>query len=254
MSAFRVRFLASGLALSLFVIGCGRDVSKKQKDPGPTSNNSSCGDGLLAPSEKCDPAIGAGDVGACPTSCAGPTGGCATSTLVGDAESCTAQCVTVDAACAGGDGCCAPQCDATSDSDCTNTCGDGVVEGSEACDGNCPRGCDDGDACTVDGSTGSAATCSLVCTHAPVTACSGGVSYEVVCYPGATFEYKIPLDTFKKIGKTLEKTLKTLHTYYRGSSFGSDGNGSGACAGRAASKKRAPSSPTAGKDQAATSR
>lgn len=41
-------------------------------------------------------------------------------------------------------------------------------------------------------------------------ACSGGVSYEVVCYPPHSFEYKFPLDALKKIGKTLEKTMKVV--------------------------------------------
>ena len=35
-----------------------------------------------------------------------------------------------------GDGCCAPGCNATNDSDCTPICGNGVVEAGETCDGD----------------------------------------------------------------------------------------------------------------------
>ncbi len=52
-------------------------------------------------------------------------------------------------------------------------CGDGVREGSELCDGaGCPTTCGDSDACTIDTLTGSAATCTAVCSHAQVTACN----------------------------------------------------------------------------------
>ncbi len=40
-------------------------------------------------------------------------------------------------------------------------CGDGHVDGKERCDGDCPDSCDDGDACTLDSSTGSAALCTF---------------------------------------------------------------------------------------------
>jgi hypothetical protein len=53
-------------------------------------------------------------------------------------------------------------------------CGNGVVELGEACDGACPATCDDGDACTTDGQTGSAATCDTACTHDAVVACASG--------------------------------------------------------------------------------
>ena len=59
-------------------------------------------------------------------------------------------------------------------------CGDGIVEGSETCDGACPVSCTDADACTADGLTGAAATCDVVCAHTPITACAGGDG----CCPG----------------------------------------------------------------------
>lgn len=53
------------------------------------------------------------------------------------------------------------------------SCGNGVVEAGETCDGDCPTTCDDGDACTDDALTGSAATCDATCGAAP-KACSAG--------------------------------------------------------------------------------
>ncbi|WP_050432666.1 choice-of-anchor Q domain-containing protein [Chondromyces crocatus] len=54
-------------------------------------------------------------------------------------------------------------------------CGDGVVEGGETCDGDCPATCpDDGDACTEEVLSGSPETCDVVCAAAPVTACVSG--------------------------------------------------------------------------------
>ena len=49
-------------------------------------------------------------------------------------------------------------------------CGNGIVDNDETCDGNCDT-CEDGNACTVDTTTGAAETCDLRCERAPVTAC-----------------------------------------------------------------------------------
>jgi hypothetical protein len=53
-------------------------------------------------------------------------------------------------------------------------CGDGVVEGDETCDGDCPEACDDGDACTTEVLGGSADTCDVFCEATPVLACTSG--------------------------------------------------------------------------------
>jgi hypothetical protein len=53
-------------------------------------------------------------------------------------------------------------------------CGNGQLDPGETCDGDCPAGCDDGDACTADGLTGNAANCNVVCQHAPIGTCSPG--------------------------------------------------------------------------------
>ncbi len=147
-----------------------------------------CGNGVVErPVETCDPGVD----GSCPTACA-PAGSCATVTLRGTAATCSAACVvTPVVACASGDGCCPPGCTAATDDDCRTICGNGVVEAGEACDraitaglpGACPAACDDGDACTVDLTTGSVANCTRTCTHAPVTACLNG---DGCCPAGCT--------------------------------------------------------------------
>lgn len=64
-------------------------------------------------------------------------------------------------------------------------CGDGVLTGDELCDppGSCPLSCDDGDACTADALSGSAATCDASCTRTPITTCAPG---DGCCAPGCT--------------------------------------------------------------------
>ncbi len=44
-----------------------------------------------------------------------------------------------------------------------STCGNGIVEGNESCDGLCPTDCDDSDPCTDDVLHGSADTCDAFC-------------------------------------------------------------------------------------------
>lgn len=54
-------------------------------------------------------------------------------------------------------------------------CGNGALEMGELCDGNCPDSCpDDGDACTMELLTGSAATCDALCSTASIVACTPG--------------------------------------------------------------------------------
>ena len=54
------------------------------------------------------------------------------------------------------------------------TCGDGVTQAPEVCDGDCPTECDDGAACTMDTLTGSAAACDAQCTFTEITVCVNG--------------------------------------------------------------------------------
>jgi hypothetical protein len=102
---------------------------------GSTESNP-CGNGVVDTGETCDTAIGAGQAGACPTSCTAPNA-CTTSALQ-NANTCTAACV---------------------DTPIVPCCGNGVVESAtgETCDtgissgtGTCPTTCDDSNDVTTD--------------------------------------------------------------------------------------------------------
>jgi hypothetical protein len=139
--------------------------------PGCTAANdnncsAACGDGVLQTPEVCD--------GNCPTAC--PALGCQLRTLSGTAATCDARCVQSGTItrCASNDGCCPAGCNAANDNDCTPTCGNGVLEGSEVCDGNCPTSCP-ANRCQTRTLSGSAATCNAKCVDGPVTAtCANG--------------------------------------------------------------------------------
>jgi hypothetical protein len=55
-------------------------------------------------------------------------------------------------------------------------CGNGVVEVGETCDppSSCPTSCDDGNVCSADQLSGSAATCTAICQHTPISVCRSG--------------------------------------------------------------------------------
>jgi cysteine-rich repeat protein len=153
--------------------------------PGANAGNDSdcspsCGDGVVESGETCDTAIAAGRPGACPTSC-DDGDSCTTDTLA-NPGTCTAACShTPITAPVNGDGCCPPGANAGNDSDCSPSCGDGVVESGETCDtaiaagqpGACPTSCDDGDACTTD-TLANPGTCTAACSHTPITAPANG--------------------------------------------------------------------------------
>jgi hypothetical protein len=136
-----------------------------------------CGNGVFEPGEVCDKAIPAGAQGACPTACAAEPGGCMPRSLQGKLDDCTIHCAPtpVTTCSAMTDGCCPSGCSSANDPDCSSTCGNGVVEINETCDsaipqgmkGSCPRGCDDGDACTSEVLV-SKDTCNARCMIAPV--------------------------------------------------------------------------------------
>ncbi len=125
-----------------------------------------CGDGVLDEGEACD--------GDCPTSCDDLTNMCGTYELVGSAADCSAACEFRPVACGAADGCCPAGCDASNDPECSNECGNGVVEDPEICDGACPATCDDGNACTTDVMDGSPSTCDATCRNTSITACVDG--------------------------------------------------------------------------------
>jgi hypothetical protein len=144
--------------------------------PWPGSGGS-CGDGTVDTGETCDPPS------SCPTSC-DDKNACTTDALSGSAAACTATCgYSAISACKGGDSCCPKGCDSTKDSDCSASCGNGVVETGETCDpkSSCPTSCDDKVACTEDLMTGSADNCNVACANTTISACKGG---DGCCPPG----------------------------------------------------------------------
>jgi hypothetical protein len=131
---------------------------------------SSCGNGVTEVGETCDPTT------FCPTECNDGTA-CTTDTKVGSIANCNVACSFADiTSCMPGDSCCPAGCNSNNDSDCSVTCNNGVVEAGETCDPRtmCPASCDDGNACTIDGLTGSAANCNVACSHQTISQCKSG--------------------------------------------------------------------------------
>lgn len=130
-----------------------------------------CGDGHVDPGEECD--------GNCPTErteCPAPNA-CERVVLNGSAAKCDARCETSSISmCANGDGCCPLGCKHANDTDCSATCGDGVLDEGETCeprsvDHPCPTraDCDDGNPCTDDKLSGSVEQCNVLCAPAPLS-------------------------------------------------------------------------------------
>ncbi len=142
--------------------GCCPPTCNETNDP---DCDPFCGNGVVETGEICD-----GNCAACDDGDA-----CTLDVDTGSAATCDLICqYFAITQCVGGDGCCAPGCNALTDSDCAPVCGNSVVEPPETCDGNCDTNCNDNNACTVDGSTGSAANCDFQCAYSPITACVGG--------------------------------------------------------------------------------
>ena len=146
-----------------------------------------CGNGVVdtANGESCDIGIASG-TGACPTSC---NDGMACTTDVLASAGCQTACVhdPITARIAG-DGCCPAGANSSNDSDCSASCGDGIVGTAETCDtaitagaGKCPTACNDGMACTSDTLVGS--NCTASCPFTPITAPANG---DGCCPAGAT--------------------------------------------------------------------
>jgi len=147
-----------------------------------------CGDGVVGPGETCDRGITAGMPGACPRTCDDGKA-CTRDLASGTSEACTRACVHEPiTGCISGDGCCPAGCSPATDGDCAPTCGDRKIGAGETCDPptTCPATCpDDGDACTIERMTGSAATCDAACLHVAITSCSGKTA-DGCCPTGCT--------------------------------------------------------------------
>lgn len=172
-------------------VSCGRSVITACGDgdgccpAGCTTANdddcsASCGNGNIDANETCDPP------GTCPTAC-NDGDACTNDLMTGSPANCNAACSTSDiTACTNGDGCCPNGCNATNDSDCSASCGNGVIEGNETCDpkASCPTSCNDNDACTTNVLTGDMSTCNAVCSYPAITTCTNG---DGCCPSGCTF-------------------------------------------------------------------
>ena len=131
-----------------------------------------CGNGVVEQGESCDP-------GNASCSMCQSKDKCMVAKPTGAASSCNLQCnFTPVTQCKGGDGCCPDDCTSQDDSDCSASCGNGVLEGSEKCENGsdkpCPSSCDDKDACTVDSSSGAAQSCTAECKHSRITSTEDG--------------------------------------------------------------------------------
>ena len=161
---------------------CTEEVITEVKDddgccPGEGSDTTDndcrprCGNGVVDPGETCDPPD------SCPTAetCTS-TDACSPATLRGDPTMCTSECVEIAVdTCTDGDMCCGPGCDPSNDDDCGSpTCGNGMVDLGEICDGDCPTSCEDGDACTADVLIGEANLCTSRCYNFRIVRCAGG--------------------------------------------------------------------------------
>ncbi|MCK5690712.1 hypothetical protein KAI87_15635, partial [Myxococcota bacterium] len=134
-----------------------------------------CGNGIVERGETCD--------NNCPISCSDDSA-CTRNEMTGSADTCDISCAfpPVDV-CMGGDGCCPAMCSFANDSDCSDSCGDNIVDDDETCDGNCPTAADcvDTNACTADAILGSANNCSAECINTDIMLCIGGDG----CCPGS---------------------------------------------------------------------
>ena len=125
-----------------------------------------CGNGIREAAETCD--------GDCPASC-DDGDACTADSSTGAAATCNLKCTNAPiTACTNGDGCCPANCDASNDNDCSASCGDGILDAGETCDGDCPTApmdCDDSDVCTQETFTGSPDNCNAVCRNVTITTC-----------------------------------------------------------------------------------
>jgi hypothetical protein len=166
-----------------------------QCNPGSDADCSgSCGDGVVdaARGELCETGPYAAASQRCPVAqdCV-DTNPCSEDAISGSASNCNATCMhTPIATSRSGDSCCPAGANANTDSDCLPRCGNGVREGSEACDGT--SGCDPGCNLTVTSAqrvclaANSGYGCSeCECTHCTeqLFACgnSGDVEFDRTC-------------------------------------------------------------------------
>ena len=155
-----------------------------------------CGNGMLDGDEACDPAVVAPNAGVCPVAAdCDDHNPCTTDSVAGSAADCSAHCThSFVTACGPADGCCATGCTPVSDGDCSATCGNGLVDGSETCDkaiapgqpGACPTTCPPKSACTSYALIGDAGNCTAACVATTTTTCSGALVSDGCCPTGCS--------------------------------------------------------------------
>ncbi len=183
---------------------CIVDGGTGNADGGMRETNERCGNGRVDPDETCDTAIAPGDPGGCPLSCDDHIP-CTRDTRMG--SDCTVSCsheeirdaMPFDDCCPAG----ASHDGSKPDSDCSPTCGNGVVDKGETCDtairpgmlGACPVTADCRPVtCVDDRGPISNNTCSAVCSWNPIVAPSGK-AIDSCCPPGATRDSDIDCPT-----------------------------------------------------------
>jgi hypothetical protein len=142
--------------------GCDSDNDSDCLPPPPA-----CGNGVVDSGEKCDTALSPGTPGACPTSC-NDGNACTVNSVVGSL--CDQFCghIAITACDLQTDGCCPAGCDATNDGDCMPSCGNGIVEAGELCDGANY----DGKTCQTEGFDAGSLSCSPTCDKMRTNGCS----------------------------------------------------------------------------------
>ena len=182
-----------------------------------------CGNARLDGDESCDTAIKAGLPGACPSACS-TKDACVRARLEGSA--CQARCVFSAPSCADADGCCPSDCSAAEDSDCSASCGDGIVQTAqgETCEIKpgvatelaCPSdaSCRSEDACMRAVLKGSRSNCDLRCEQQPVTHAQ---SDDGCCPPGGNAN--VDSDCQPKCGNAVREAAEQCDG---GSDCGSD--------------------------------
>lgn len=178
------------------VCGDGEVTGNEQCDNGDAGANATCdstcrftcGNGAVDSQfgEQCDPGIASGD-GACPAACDDQQQ--CTTDILQHPQTCQATCShALITTAITGDGCCPAGANATTDSDCTAACGNGVVEAGERCDpgiasgpGACPVACNDDNTCTSD-TLVEAGSCQARCVATPITA---PINNDSCCPAGA---------------------------------------------------------------------
>lgn len=188
-----MRNLRIGIAALTLAVGTALGASGCGDNDKPATCGNARLDPFGDPPEECDSAIPAGEPGACPRTveACNDENPCTVDTVAGDPEACSATCeyVQVVADLTVEDACCPAGATASTDLDCGQPCGNGVLDAGEECDiaiepgtaGACPTTCSDGVACTQDILAG--VGCLAACSNPTIT---DEIDDDGCCPTGAT--------------------------------------------------------------------